>query len=142
MRGVFFVTAALAVMFSTQASAQQSQCTKSELDLVCVEGQVLRGINPDGTKICVTQSGGVAGCPSGYLFQGVGADGAANCISFEQIASPSCGVNISTCSVGDISNVQSDGWTGYSWRCNNSFTGEAVECYDEGAGGMGGGYGW
>lgn len=52
----------LALLFSTisllaiggQARAQTaSQCTTSELDLICPEGQTLRGINTNGTKICV-----------------------------------------------------------------------------------------
>ncbi|HCQ71737.1 MAG: hypothetical protein CL570_04520 [Alphaproteobacteria bacterium] len=38
---------------SVSANAQQSQCTTSELDLLCKNGEVLQGINPDGTKVCV-----------------------------------------------------------------------------------------
>ncbi|HCQ71397.1 MAG: hypothetical protein CL570_04015 [Alphaproteobacteria bacterium] len=55
---------------ATAVSAQSaSQCTTSELDLVCASGQFLRGINPDGTKICeAAPAAGITECKYCYNF--------------------------------------------------------------------------
>ena len=43
-----------ALFFAAPITAKAAeQCTTEALDLVCDEGQVLRGINTDGSKICV-----------------------------------------------------------------------------------------
>lgn len=48
------------LVFSVSVQAAV-QCTTSELDLMCAEGQVLQGIEPDGTKICVSPTAGIFG---------------------------------------------------------------------------------
>jgi|GEM_PF-6705622 len=50
---ILFLTGALFFAFPATTKAAE-QCTTSELDLICPAGQVLRGIRPNGTKICVT----------------------------------------------------------------------------------------
>ncbi len=47
-----------ALLFALPQSVHAAeQCTTNELDLVCNEGEFLRGISPDGTKICENASG-------------------------------------------------------------------------------------
>ena len=53
------------LFFSLPGIAQAqtaSQCTTSELDLVCDENQVLKGIRADGTKICVAHKSNRMSC--------------------------------------------------------------------------------
>lgn len=48
----------VALLLFVPALAQaDSQCTTTELDLVCDPGFVLNGIDPNGQKICVPQGG-------------------------------------------------------------------------------------
>ena len=53
------------MVFSLPSLAQAqsaSQCTTSELDLVCDENEVLKGIRADGTKICVAHKSNRMSC--------------------------------------------------------------------------------
>ena len=47
---------------TANAQAQAAQCTTSELDLMCADGQYLQGISPLGHKLCkvLPASGGVS----------------------------------------------------------------------------------
>ncbi|HCQ71396.1 MAG: hypothetical protein CL570_04020 [Alphaproteobacteria bacterium] len=64
---VMFVAAPAAFAQST------SQCTTSELDLVCDDNKVLKGIRADGTKICVKNH--FDACGQGYALRGANGDG-------------------------------------------------------------------
>ena len=76
VRYILAVTALALMMFvaSPAAFAQStSQCTTSELDLVCDDNEVLKGIRSDGTKICVDNH--FDACGAGYALRGANSDG-------------------------------------------------------------------
>lgn len=69
------IALALAVFVAAPAAFAQStsQCTTSELDLVCDDNKVLKGIRADGTKICVKNH--FDACGQGYALRGANGDG-------------------------------------------------------------------
>ena len=67
-----------AFVFALPQSASAAQCTTGDLDLICAEGQVLRGIANSGQKIC-EPSLDFAGldlvCADGQFLRGISSGG-------------------------------------------------------------------
>ena len=79
-----YITLIFAMLMSATAialsPAQAAQCTTSELDLMCPSGQVLQGIRPNGTKICVSKLAGLnLMCPNGQALAGITPQGQKVC---------------------------------------------------------------
>ena len=66
-----FASAVILLTFTAITPEAKAQaCTTAPLDLMCPSGEVLRGIQNDGTKLCVTPpSGGGAGGGVGFDYK-------------------------------------------------------------------------
>lgn len=89
------------VLFCSQGAFAQSQCTTSELNLMCSSNQVLQGISSSGVPKCVT-----AYCPSGKVLRGFDANGAV------------CGSMKWSDRCRDVTNSYSN--SGYDFKCNSN----------------------
>ena len=67
-------------VFAGSAFAAQTRCTTADLDLMCEEMYVLKGIDSDGNKIC-REAPLLQGCGSGYVLQGYNGDGDPVCVA-------------------------------------------------------------
>lgn len=107
MTKTFIKICTVALLLASPAYAVDIQCTTAESDLICGSGEILRGINNDGSKICENLK------DAGYLdVTGV------------------CGSVHYTCTAGAVNDrYYDDTSAAYLWRCDGLYGGaNSGEC--------------
>lgn len=77
--GILSLLGGALLLSSASAFAVSTRCTTDELDLMCPEGQILRGIASDGTISCEVMSA-VPSCLEGEVYSGLDAEGNPVCL--------------------------------------------------------------